>query len=330
MLHKQVIFLITFSFLLNSCYSSDDQKSPNRIKNYSTRQLIITPKAIINKKLFNKVYPQQSYENFVDLAIVKLTEYTNLVPHIFILDNKKRSIFYSTDLKSLKQFNIAKQTENPTSIVVSRNGNIYIGDKNKKSIFKYSFNETGIQYDSKIYSGIIPTDMTLDDKSNLYILDEKTNSILYLNSMGYPEKQFNKKNSIKTYINKNNEKINLSGLRSISIDVSGNIYVIAGFGNELLTFSSDGRTQKVVYLSPKIAASSLALLNNSLYLVSKSTNSIFILNKLTFKLLATFDMPKHSVPWGTINNITKISTYSDFNTFTILGDNGIEIFKEGK
>jgi hypothetical protein len=100
----------------------------------TNKKLIIKPEALINKPLFSEINPEYKFSSLSDIAVIKLknkylqkSDFSE-IPQMFTLDRDRKSIFYSVDMKNLKEFSIQVQTKDPATMAVSKDGFIFVSD----------------------------------------------------------------------------------------------------------------------------------------------------------------------------------------------------------
>lgn len=332
------LFCIILLFVACSGGNSDSSKDKDNGTLETNKELSLQAKAIINKNLFTQVNPGFEYSQMSDCAVLRLNEdlLNNTIPvsipQIFILDRTKKSIFYSIDTKTVKEFSILSQTNDPTAIAVSKDGLVFISDRGSMSVKKFKFNGSTLQYISDIYSNIIVADITIDDNTCLYFADENQNRIVKTDSDGSPINSFTLNgtalNVITSYNNSDGIKLQLKGLRSIYVDLSGIIYTICDYGRTIVKFGSDGNTEAAMYISAKYPVVDITATDNAIYLVSNICNTLLLINKQTMDVMGKIVMPEHSEPWGKVNNISKMAVYVPSNLLVVFGKDGAEIFME--
>lgn len=331
---KLVKILIVLSFFAcGGAGLESNQLDPN-----SSSEILIKPQAVINKYLFAKVNPGFEYSQIADCVLVRLND--TLVqavipagtPQMFTLDNKRKSIFYSSDLKKITEYSIQPYTIDPNALAISKDGVIFVSDRGSKSILKFVFDGLTLHYVEKIYSDILVADLVIDENSYLYIADEKINRLIKIDQEGKAANSFKDSelvcNYIDTYKNLDGNNIPLNGLRGIFVDSSGFIYSIADYGRTLIVLQPNGTTEFVLYISPKITVVDVAVTDKIIYLTSNVSNALLLINKVNRHVVGKFEMPEHSHPWDKIDNISKISVYTPYNIFVVLSKEGAEIFTE--
>ena len=336
------IFCLSFTVFCNSNPGSYDKNNNNNSNdeavlinsnnNDTFEKHGLLPQQRIIKNNFEELFPGYTFENITDLYLVKLSnnlhQSENLLVQMFCLDRIKKSIFYTLDFKSINEYT-PSVLSNPACIAVSKNGDILIADTGNKTIYKFAFNGTTIEYKGIFLSDITAIDIAIDVMSNVYILESKTNTLRKYNINGEVINSFtslltgNVTNSIyytKDNNNKNTYRIN--DVKSMSLDESGDIYIVYNKGKKIIALNSNGSFKKIFYLRNNITAESITVTNNSIYVISKQLKSILIISKNDLSYVGEYKTTLYENSSYEFENIHAIHSYPSTGLVVILDNKG--------
>ena len=308
---------------------------------YSIDMYSFSQKAQFNNELVTEVLSDVLYEDFTNVYLVRLKDdlCQNKVNqdyiHAFGIDKKRCSVFY-TNGYSIKEFQDKTNLQQPISLAVTTDGIIYISDIIKESILKYHYNGFSISYDGSFYSSIKAIDLKIDNSNNLYVLDQKTNSIIKLDSNAKPINSFVttneniKTNIITSYIYKdqriNND--NFSEVKSIDLDGYNNIYLVEKGGLRFLKLNQEGYVEKIKYVSSSYKIDDIAVTQMAIYLISQNANSIMLIDPINLNYIGKYNPIDYGDPWWKLEKMNKIEAYPPLGIIFIIDSKGGGVFTE--
>lgn len=275
----------------------------------------------VNHKTFTFDYPSFNYQYIIDLCMLKING--SLLPleiyehnvQTLLLDNSKKTVFYSLGNGQLIEFGQLSGVNNPVSITASPGGNVYIGDTGNEAIYKYQLNGSSLNYIGVLYSNLQPKNMKLDSSLDIYVFDNKFSRILKLDKNG------NLLKVISSYTYGDEVNVPFSYIKNMMIDSADNLFVIESKGTKIIKFDPSGTAVKIKYVKEETAIEDLSFTNSGIYLISKISNTIHVLDPVDLSYLFYFTPNNLSGPWGQLNELTNIECYPDYGIVSVIGFN---------